>query len=229
MTTREVSGTDLPFEEAVSAELVPKPELMTWNDWQAWRRGVGLRPTIAADGGRGEGKVEAALWRRVMQVYHGDDWAAQLGVRQSEEDLPEAEDAASALPSVPSGAVAPPAAGAASPAPGYSTPRRVAQPEPVRAGDEGPGSGDSRPGGARSPTPSWASERPGTPKMLRTRMLRSFRPELEPLDVYLIRLDRQAAAAERIGAAMEDELLMVIKAKANLENQMWEAAPNDPA
>ena len=59
-------------------------------------------------------------------------------------------------------------------------------------------------------------------------MLRSFRPELESLDIYLIRLDRQAAAAERLGAAMEDELLMVIKAKANLENQMWEAAPNDP-
>ena len=76
---REVSGSDKTLAEAVTSQEVPRPDVMDFNTWQVWRKGVGRRPTI----GKGDPQVtssknEADLWRATMERYHGKDWRVRL-------------------------------------------------------------------------------------------------------------------------------------------------------
>ena len=43
--TREVAGRDESLLEFIAAETVEKPELVSFNDWIAWRKSSGTRPT----------------------------------------------------------------------------------------------------------------------------------------------------------------------------------------
>ena len=66
---REVTGTDLPFEEAVTQGLVPPPPLMDWNQFQRWRRTDGQRPNRETDGFLRTSRQEAELWKRIMPIW----------------------------------------------------------------------------------------------------------------------------------------------------------------
>ena len=58
-TTREVSRrSDITLIEAIDQEIIPTPFLMTWNEWQAWRREFGGRPTRDVDGSTATNKQE---------------------------------------------------------------------------------------------------------------------------------------------------------------------------
>ena len=75
-TRREVTGVDTPFLEAVDAGDITRPPLLSWNDWQQWRRDQGSRPSQGVDGYVPTSKDEASLWRKSMQHLYGEDWAA---------------------------------------------------------------------------------------------------------------------------------------------------------
>ncbi len=77
-TTRQVTGVDITFLEAVEQGVVPTPALMEWNDWQRWRRTDGMRPTYADDGAMLDNRAEVTLWRRTMEHLHGADWLEDL-------------------------------------------------------------------------------------------------------------------------------------------------------
>ncbi len=83
MSIGEVANYEGTFEDAVSEEAIPQPELMQFNDWQIWRKKEGLRPT------KRQGCIratttheEAELWRRAMQYYFGDDWRMVMEMNQ---------------------------------------------------------------------------------------------------------------------------------------------------
>ena len=93
---REVTGTDLSFIECVSQDVLPQPTLMSFNEWQVWRKSN--RPSKANDGLATTSKQEARLWRSVMANYHTSNWAELLAVRMAEaaDDVAEDEVAADA-------------------------------------------------------------------------------------------------------------------------------------
>ena len=52
--------------------MIPKPELMRWNQFQAWRKDAGGGPEGIR--GKKEQGRESGLWRAVMREYYGADW-----------------------------------------------------------------------------------------------------------------------------------------------------------
>ena len=60
------------FWDAVVAEVIPKPKLLAWNRWQAWRSTEGKGPKGVR--GREEQQREVKLRRAAMKEYHGEDW-----------------------------------------------------------------------------------------------------------------------------------------------------------
>ena len=91
MSYQEVAEYDGTFEEAVTGDIIPKPKLMTYNDWIAWRKVTGKRPTKAIGCDRATTSAEeAALWRSAMTVYHGEEW--RLGLDAMVADHAEAAD-----------------------------------------------------------------------------------------------------------------------------------------
>ena len=81
---REVAGSGENLVVLIDRGEVPIPALMTFNDWQKWRRGVGRRPTIRKDGVGTTPTAEAELWRSSMNHVHCSDWLTELYV--SEDD-----------------------------------------------------------------------------------------------------------------------------------------------
>jgi len=83
MSFEEVANYEGTFEDAVSEEVIPQPELMQFNDWQIWRKKEGLRPTKRLGCIRATTtQEEAELWRRAMQYYFGDDWRMVMEMNQ---------------------------------------------------------------------------------------------------------------------------------------------------
>ena len=110
--THEVSKSDMKLMAAIEQKVVPKPPLMQWNKWQAWRRKVGMRPVTATDGGTTLVRQEVALHRETMRALYGEDWEYDLAEQEGDD-----EDAADAAPvakakvkakAAPKAAVAPP-------------------------------------------------------------------------------------------------------------------------
>ena len=52
--------------------MIPKPELMKWNQFLTWRKDVGGGPKGFR--GKKEQRRESDLWKKVMREYHGADW-----------------------------------------------------------------------------------------------------------------------------------------------------------
>ena len=91
MSYQEVAEYDGTFEEAVTGDIIPKPKLMPYNDWIAWRKVTGKRPTKAMGCDRTTTSAEeAALWRSAMAVYYGETW--RLGLDAMVADHAEAAD-----------------------------------------------------------------------------------------------------------------------------------------
>ena len=45
----EVSRSGKTLRQALEDGEIPHPPLVSWNDWQKWRRDIGRRPTTAVD------------------------------------------------------------------------------------------------------------------------------------------------------------------------------------
>ena len=92
LSYQEVANFEGTFEDAVEAMKVLQPDLMSFNDWIAWRKTDGLRPTKRHGSERTtKSKEESLLWRRTMLFYYGDDWRRTLEANQiaiAEEELP---------------------------------------------------------------------------------------------------------------------------------------------
>ena len=83
MSIEEVANYEGTFEDAVSEEVIPEPELMQFNDWLIWRKKEGSRPTKRQGCIRATTSYEEAeLWRRAMQYYYGDDWRMVMEMNQ---------------------------------------------------------------------------------------------------------------------------------------------------
>ena len=70
---RQVSGSDASLLAVIEAGQVARPRLMSWNEWQQWRSGVGRLPTQMADGYTVSKKDESDLWRATMAHFYGPD------------------------------------------------------------------------------------------------------------------------------------------------------------
>ena len=82
---RQVSGSDLTLSEAIRHNIIERPALVGWNEWQPWRRDFGRMPTQAADGYMLPSQMESALWRATMLEMYGQDWAMTLTLREANE------------------------------------------------------------------------------------------------------------------------------------------------
>ena len=71
---REVSGTEEGFLGLVASDVLPMPELMSFNEWSSWRSGDGRRPRrVHWDPRTTTQGEEATLWRRAMETFYGED------------------------------------------------------------------------------------------------------------------------------------------------------------
>ena len=71
---QQVSGNDKTLIQAIRDGDVERPGLLNWNQFQVWRRQNGMRPVVARDGYTTTTTQESALWRAVMNEFHGDGW-----------------------------------------------------------------------------------------------------------------------------------------------------------
>ena len=62
-----VSGYDGTFLEAVRDAVVPQPALMTFNNYQSWRKKDGKRPVKAKDGVSTTQGTESSIWKEAMK------------------------------------------------------------------------------------------------------------------------------------------------------------------
>ena len=221
---RQVTGTDLDFIECVTQELLPKPPLMGFNEWQVWRKGN--RPKRASDGLATTTQQEAELWRAVSAHYHGENWATLLAVQSAapddDEDEPQASGARSTDPPGTAGgatAALPTSGTAGIVEQGMSTPvRRPAEAPLAQPGSGDPAAPPASPGsqGRMSPA-SWHSASPGTPPTLTSRIQKPFDSTKETLEVFKARLVRQSVALASLGETLGEGVLEVLMAKADYD------------
>jgi hypothetical protein len=88
MTSRQISRSDRNLLDAIRNGEIQQPSLMHWNDWQRWRKYVGMRPTVAVDGSNTSTAQESALWKSTMLELYGTEWAIDLA---SHKDVTEEE------------------------------------------------------------------------------------------------------------------------------------------
>ena len=100
----EVSGEaeGVTLIEAIEAGRIATPGELSFPQWQAWRKGPGMRPTMRRDGRGISTRDEVDLWRRVMEHLYG---AGRAGELEEEDDGPEGREialqgSASGAPSV---------------------------------------------------------------------------------------------------------------------------------
>ncbi|HIG75580.1 MAG TPA: hypothetical protein EYQ24_13680, partial [Bacteroidetes bacterium] len=103
--------------------------LLGWIEWARWRKT--RRPPGASEwAGPGKG-IEATLWRRVMELVHGEAWRELLAARDDDDDEPEGP-AAAAPPAAEPGAAMPLVAAheaeGGAPAPGVADPFAALRP-----------------------------------------------------------------------------------------------------
>ena len=87
---RQVSQSETTLLASVRQGDTPRPGLMSWQEWQTWRREFGQRPSTRVDGFTTTQGQESALWRSVMADLHGPDWTFRLVSRDVDME-PEAD------------------------------------------------------------------------------------------------------------------------------------------
>ena len=60
----------------IGAGHIPKPDLLSWQEWVAWRSAVGERPTRSRGDLSTASAEENALWKSTMAHFYGTDWVA---------------------------------------------------------------------------------------------------------------------------------------------------------
>ena len=73
----QIGGTLI---ECIDQQIVPVPELLSWNEWQNWRRDYGLRPH------RRSRRAESTLWKATMLELYGPDWLTEVHTKQFAEE-----------------------------------------------------------------------------------------------------------------------------------------------
>ena len=84
---------------------VPIPAMMSFNDWQKWRRDVGRRPTVRTNGVGTSSTDEVKIWRSSMIHVYGVDWETEFyaPVEDDEDREAEQEEASGSMPVGPAG------------------------------------------------------------------------------------------------------------------------------
>jgi len=192
---REVSGTEEGFLGLVASDVLPMPELMSFNEWSSWRSGDGRRPRrVHGDPRTTTQGEEATLWRRTMEIFYGTDWRVDLSRRQDSEALAafrEDEEEERGSPGMPRGSPAargpgPPATSAGSPGMDVLARRNAALPRGA-----GSGAGSSGSSGAV------------TPVSLRRQIEQEYDPSQESREDWQGRVLRGVAQLERLGQASQ--------------------------
>eukprot|EP00435_Cladocopium_sp_Y103_P042487 s1035_g11.t1 len=107
---REVRMYDRTLLEAIDEGIVPRPPLLTYQEWNAWRAREGQRPSRRRHGDQEITTTtaeEAQLWRKVMATLYGEDWQDQLAMaggaleESDEETAKEEEEEQEAVEDVP--------------------------------------------------------------------------------------------------------------------------------
>ena len=91
---------DRTLLEAIEEGIVPRPGLLTYQDWNSWRARDGQRPSKRRHGDDERTTTtaeEAQLWRTVMEALYGPEWKDQLAVaggalEETEEEEEEEEE-----------------------------------------------------------------------------------------------------------------------------------------
>ena len=169
LSYQEVAEYVGTFEEAVTGDVIRMPRLMTYNEWIAWRKVAGKRPTRALGCDRATTSAEeSALWRNMMAVYHGDDWRLDLDTRIADhvEEVDQEAHSTAGPPGSTLGAGMLEELDASAPA------------------------GEDQGSDANSTTMSLS----GTPEGLQKLLDKHYEPETEPIDRFLTRLNRVAVA-----------------------------------
>ncbi len=174
---RVVTGYEGTIGEAIADGAIPRPPLVSFNEWQQWRRDFGKRPRHATEGGTTSSRTEASLWRTTMADLYGVDWQLDLAVRAAVEEPV-------ALGAPPPGASSPESTGPAAGAGAAATEQGQEQ-TPAS-----PGSGLEEIQG------SWHSSNPGSPGALTARIMAPFNPAIGTFEEYERRIRKQAAALE---------------------------------
>ncbi len=181
MSYQEVAEYDGTFEEAVAGDIIPKPKLMPYNDWIAWRKVTGKRPTKAIGCDRATTSAEeAALWRSAMAVYYGETW--RLGLDAMVADHAEAADQEASSTAGPSGFTL--GAAMIEELDGSAPAKREYASGVYSSEDQG------------SDANSTAMSLSGTPEGLQKLLDKHFDPTTETLDCFVKRLARVALAME---------------------------------
>ena len=234
---RQVSGSEKTLLEAIRDGDVPRPALMSWNEWQAWRSTTGRLPRLGTYGYKLTRAQEVALWKSVMNELYGDEWSIMLASRDVGLDgrpdeggadegrrvsaMDDEWDETAAAGAQPAAASFPERV--SSPGSGYDNDTLPASPMPKMTGSRpvsSPGSGQQTP-------QSWHSDRPGTPKSLTERVLRPFRPESEELAVYTNRVKKQARALALAEAPLAEGALEHLLSRAKYEQMLFSQAKGD--
>ena len=187
----EVAGDGAPatLVEALQAGIVPWPGMLSWNQWQVWRRGEGRRPPVDQHLRGPTVRREARLWREVMAAA-----VQRIPVETLSDDVDDpdfAEEPAGADP-VRAGAALTPWA----PSPGRAA-QRLPSGVPgaaAAAGDEGSDVSEG----------SW---RGLATEEARAKLLTDFDPVSETLQTFQQRLFRAASVLEARGAPADEAVL----------------------
>ena len=234
--TGEGEAAGYTLLQAIDDGKVPVPGQFTFPQWQQWRKGPGLRPTVRVDGQGTTTAEEVAIWAAVMEARYGaealeglaDDEASNDG---SEELVPEVRGSGrpGEEPSLP--AAAPTSTAATAPVAG------LAAAADLLGGVGGvPGAGVETPvRGARRvlravPSNESDSSQSGavTPGALEDRLFRLYDPAKETLEVYNGRVDRMVDAMETLGQDTDGDAVVLLKVKAEILLELWKRNGNKP-
>ena len=108
-TDKEVRGKDasVTLLSIIEANELAKPNLMSYNDWQKWRRDTYTRPINASGEKLTSQKFEAELWKQVMEHFYGREWVRDLAIQEAEKEPPGDDDEAPGAQVDPHGSTAP--------------------------------------------------------------------------------------------------------------------------
>ena len=177
--------------EAIDAGRIETPGELKFPEWQAWRRGPGMRPTRKRDGRGIRTGDEVALWKEVMTALYGE---GRAGALQSEGE--EEEELVPVVPSLPAGG-GPVGLG------GFSTPPY----SPSFLGSEE---------GRQSPRPSSVGSGSASVSSLKGRLDALYDPANEEFSAYLARMGRVISALRSLDASVPPKTLEKITKKAEL-------------
>ena len=218
--TQEVTQSDLTLAEAIELEEVPRPQLMGWNAWMSWRKHIGKRPTVAADGGTTHNRLESQLWRATMESLYGEEWLEDLNEQGGGPDpfvFARPSAARRSAAALRDGRDTPPSVGApANAAVTTPDPRSPVSRSPPANGSPGSGQADS-----------WDSQSPGTPGGLGERAGRPYDPFRETYEAYESRLKRQAEILDASGFSIPPEEISHRLGKAKFHAQAVEVSQGD--